>query len=201
MSDLFQDKAQDWDSLPIPAQISKGVSAAIQAHVTLDHSLRVMDFGAGTGLICAQIAPSVKELLAVDISEAMLTQLAAKPALKDKVTTICQDITRTPLAERVDLIVSAMAMHHVEDTEGLFKSFYEHLNSGGRLALADLDHEDGDFHPPGAEGVYHSGFEREALAQIARDAGFVELDFVTALEVDKEGKRYPIFMMTGRKAS
>jgi 2-polyprenyl-3-methyl-5-hydroxy-6-metoxy-1,4-benzoquinol methylase len=46
-----------------------------------------------------------------------------------------------------DLIMSAMALHHVKDTSTLINSFYEHLKPGAKAALADLDKEDGSFHP------------------------------------------------------
>ena len=199
MADLFEAQAHDWDSRPLPTQISEGVSRAIMDHVSLSSDMTVMDFGAGTGLVCAQLAPSVGRVLAVDISESMLQQLAKKEALKGKVELRCQDILKAPLTERVELIVSAMAMHHVEDTRALLRCFSEHLSEGGRIALADLDREDGDFHPPGIEGVYHAGFEREELRALAESMGFSELRFVTATVVHKDEKSYPIFLMTGVK--
>ncbi|MCB9745792.1 MAG: methyltransferase domain-containing protein [Alphaproteobacteria bacterium] len=197
--DLFADKAQEWDSRPVPAQISQGVTAALFEHVPLDASLTVMDFGAGTGLICTQLAPRVGKVLAVDISEAMLEQLARKEALAGRAEIFCQDILSEPLGRTVDLVVSAMAMHHVQDTRALLAALFAHLEPGGRVALADLDKEDGDFHPPGIEGVFHAGFEREALAALLEDAGFEAARFVTACEVDKEGKRYPIFLAMASK--
>ena len=131
MSDLFQDKADDWDTRPIPAQISEGVFASLHEHVALTEDLRVMDFGAGTGLVCAQIAPHVERVLAVDISRAMLDKLAAKPELAGKVEIHCQNIVDEPLGATVDLVVSAMAMHHVEDTRALLRSLNDHLAPGG----------------------------------------------------------------------
>ena len=199
MTDLFQDKADAWDTRPIPAQISEGVSQAMLSALELSAETSIMDFGAGTGLVCAKLAPSVGKVIAVDISEAMLAQLAEKPALQGKVEIICQDITHSPLERQVDVIVSAMAMHHVEDTATLFKSFSAHLPSGGQLALADLDSEDGDFHPEGVEGVFHNGFDREALKLVAEAAGFEAVSFQTAAEVHKDEKRYPIFLMTATK--
>ncbi len=44
-----------------------------------------MDFGAGTGLICPQTAAHVEKITAVDISQALLEKLGAKPALQNKV--------------------------------------------------------------------------------------------------------------------
>lgn len=144
-----------------------------------------MDFGAGTGLIAGRLAPHVAHIVAVDISAAMLAQLASKPELAGKVETIERDIIAEPLGRRVDLIVSAMAMHHVEDTDALLKALYTHLAPGGRVALADLDTEAGGFHPPGMAGVFHHGFDREV--------------FTSACEVEKEARRYSVFLATASR--
>jgi predicted TPR repeat methyltransferase len=59
--------------------------------------MEVLDFGAGTGLISAHVAPWVHKILAVDTSEAMLAALAAKPELHGKVEGLCVDMTgKTP---------------------------------------------------------------------------------------------------------
>ena len=200
MTDLFEDKARDWDTRPVPAQISAGVGAALLARVPLRPDLRVMDFGAGTGLVCAQLAPHVQMIYAVDISAAMLAQLAAKPELRGKVEVCCQDIQDKPLGHPVELIVSAMALHHVEHTGRLLQAFAAHLPPGGRLALADLDREDGSFHPPGAEGVFHHGFDREELRALLADAGFRDVEFSTAVQVDKGERRYDVFLVTATRA-
>jgi putative AdoMet-dependent methyltransferase len=199
MTDHFQDKAADWDARPTPLQISEGVSAAIAEHVPFEAHHTVLDFGAGTGLLAGKIAPRVKAIVAVDVSPAMLEQLAKKPELAGKVETVCQDILAAPLGRTVDGVVSAMAMHHVQDTRALARVLFAHLAPGGRVALADLDAEDGSFHPPGTEGVYHAGFDRAALEAILRDAGFEGVRFVTACTVTKEERRYPIFLATAVK--
>ena len=72
MTDLFKDRAADYDQRPVPQQISEGVTAAMLATVPMGPETRVLDFGAGTGLLCAKIAPHVAHVVAVDISEAML---------------------------------------------------------------------------------------------------------------------------------
>lgn len=200
MTDLFEDKAQDWDARPIPAIISEGVGSALLAALDLGPTQTVMDFGAGTGLICAHVAPHVAKVYAVDISAAMLEQLANKPALEGKVQTVCQNILETPLDVRVDLIMSAMAMHHVEDTAALVRSFAEHLAPGGRVALADLDSEDGTFHPEGIEGVFHHGIDRDVLRGHLAANGFTDIEFVTAVEVGRNEKKYPIFLVTAKRS-
>lgn len=199
MSDLFASKADDWDERPIPAQISEGVFAALQDAVALSDDMVVMDFGAGTGLICTKIAPLVKHIIAVDISQSMLNKLAQKPALQGKSEIVCQDILEQPLDRKVDLIVSAMATHHVEDTLRLLRAWPDHLVEGGQVAIADLDKEDGDFHPPDTEGVFHHGFDREVLGEMFVEAGFTRPSFVTACEVSREQKTYPVFLLTATR--
>lgn len=196
MADLFVDKAADWDTRPVPVQIAQGVGAALRARVPLRADLRVLDFGAGTGLLCAQVAPQVAVVYAVDISEAMLAKLAAKPELAGKVEVRCQDLLAQPLGHPVDLIVSAMAMHHVQDTAALVRAFAAHLVSGGRIALADLDREDGTFHAPGTEGVFHHGFDRDALRGLLTDAGFTDIEIATATRVDRDQRGYDVFLVT-----
>jgi predicted TPR repeat methyltransferase len=199
MNDLFQHKAGDWDARPVPAQISAGVGKTLLERVDLRDDMTVMDFGAGTGLICAQVAPHVSRVYAVDVSAAMLEKLVAKPELQGKVEAMEVDILTAPLPLQVDLIVSAMAMHHVEDTNRLLRAFAEHLTPGGKIALADLDSEDGSFHPPDTEGVYHRGFDRDALHEKLEAHGFADIEFTTAVEVDRDEKRYPVFLVTATR--
>jgi len=194
MTDLFKEKARDWDVNELVKELSCAIGAAINANVALDESMHVMDFGAGTGLITAQVADRVGKVTAVDVSEAMLEKLAEKQGLGNKVEILCRNILEKPVDNQFDLIVSAMAMHHVEDTGKLLQRFAEHLKPGARVALADLDEEDGTFHPPEAQGVFHTGFNRDAFRGLLEKHGFTDVDFVTAHTVSKEGKRYSIFL-------
>lgn len=196
MSDLFEEKAKGWDERPFPAQISEGVGRALQHAVPWRKDMQVLDFGAGTGLICAHVAPQVAKVLAVDISKAMLEKLAEKTELRGMVEIICQDILDKPLGRRVDVVVSAMAMHHVRDTERLVRAFADLLVPGGRVALADLDLEDGSFHPPQTDGVFHHGFDRDALRAMLDRHGFSDIKFCTAQELQRDGQRYSVFLVT-----
>ena len=199
MNDLFQKKADDWDIQSIPQQLSKTIGPAIINHIKLYPEMDVMDFGAGTGLLTSHILPLVKHISAVDISESMLDKLVAKAEFKKNVTTYCQNILEHSIDKQFDLIISAMAMHHVNDTSMLLKSFAQHLKPGGQIALADLDAEDGSFHPAGTEGVHHLGFDRKEFSKLLSDAGFEQIKFFTAHTVKKEDTEYPIFLVLGKK--
>jgi 2-polyprenyl-3-methyl-5-hydroxy-6-metoxy-1,4-benzoquinol methylase len=196
MTDLFEEKAKDWDKRERIQKLSSAIGGCILQNVALNASMQVLDFGAGTGLIASQIAPRVAQITAVDISEAMLKKLQQKAELKDRVSTICQDITVTPLDAQFDLIVSAMAMHHVEDTTGMVTTFAQHLKPGGKIALADLDTEDGTFHAPGTEGIFHPGFDRTEFERLLNLKGFKNIQFFNAHTVVSETGSYPIFLVT-----
>jgi len=194
MADLFNEKAKTWDANDRVRQLSSAIGSSILQHVALDEQMNVMDFGAGTGLISAHVAPRVKKIVAVDVSQAMLDKLATKPEFHGKIQALCRNIIEQPLDEHFDLIMSAMAMHHVQDTDKMLARFAEHLKPGAQIALADLDEEDGSFHPEGTEGVFHSGFERNAFKDRLEKHGFEDIRFVTAHTVSGDEKDFPIFL-------
>ncbi|MFT6925310.1 MAG: putative AdoMet-dependent methyltransferase [Psychromonas sp.] len=194
MTDLFKEKAIEWDSNNLGLQLSITIGAAILKHVPLHKNMKVMDFGAGTGLISSHVAPLVQQIIALDISESMLKQLLLKPDLQGKVEVLCQNIVDNPLSTKFDLIMSAMAMHHVDDADKLIQRFSEHLKPGAIVALADLDKEDGGFHPAGTKGVFHLGFDRFEFQTLLERHGFENICFHTAHTVVKEGNEFPIFL-------
>ena len=200
MSERFDKAAKDWDKSDRRRQLSANIGNAILENVHLEPQMQVMDFGAGTGLLTAHVAPRVAKVAAVDISQGMLEELGAKKELENKVLTYCRNILHDPLEEEYDGIVSAMALHHVEDTDEILKVFHDHLKPGGFVALADLDAEDGTFHTHGNEGVFHFGFDRDVFRAKLEAAGFGEVRFTTAHTFVKEGGRtYTVFLAVAKK--
>ena len=49
------------------------------------------------------------------------------------------------------------------------------------------------------EGVFHAGFDRDVLAGHLSAAGFTDVRFVTACEVIRDGRAYPIFLVTAAR--
>jgi 2-polyprenyl-3-methyl-5-hydroxy-6-metoxy-1,4-benzoquinol methylase len=103
-------------------------------------------------------------------------------------------------ADRFDVAVSLLVLHHIKDTAAALAAILDLLAPGGRMALADLDTEDGTFHSAEAEGIHHLGFDRAALTQLATAAGFTHVETRTATVLEEDGgRRYPMFLLIGRR--
>ncbi len=202
----FDAIAAQWDDSPMRSGMANAVADSILAAVPVRPQWRTLEYGCGTGLVGLRLLPHVGHVLETDLSPGMLAVLSEKAAAAglDKIDTQVLDLTSSPPpAERFDLIFSSMAMHHIPDVAALIRTFYSMLNPGGWLALADLDAEDGSFHPPDVPGVAHHGFERKTMESWLRATGFSSVTTRTAHTVakDRDGKacEYPIFLATGQR--
>jgi ubiquinone/menaquinone biosynthesis C-methylase UbiE len=103
----------------------------------------VVDLGAGTGLLTLALAPHVRELVAVDISERMLERLddTATADGVDNVEPLVAGLRRIPLADEfATLVVSNYAFHHLDDPgkELALAEARRILRPGGRLVICDM---------------------------------------------------------------
>ena len=102
-----------------------------------------VDLGAGTGFVTMALAPLTASVLAVDISSAMASALAAR-AEKDglrNVSTQVGDLTEFDLPpSSTDLVVSSYALHHLVDADkrALVARSAQWLRPGGRLVIGDM---------------------------------------------------------------
>ena len=164
--------------------------------------MRAIDIGAGTGLLGIALAADVGEIVLADPSAGMHEVIDEKLAADGpaNVTAVRFDllVADPPPGEPFDLVVSLLVLHHLEDTAAALAAIARLLRPGGRLALADLDTEDGTFHYADAEGIHHLGFDRGRLGDLARAAGFTDVEFRTA--TDHRERRPPLSALPARRA-
>jgi tRNA (cmo5U34)-methyltransferase len=143
---------------------------------------RVLDVGAGTGLMGAAVMarhPQV-ELVLVDGAEEMLAQARERlPA--SAITTVVADMRERLPAGPFDAVVSALAIHHLEDRDKreLFARVHEVLRPGGAFVNAE--------HVTGPSG-WLAGVYRRMWREACRAAGAGE-DEIRAAEARMETDR------------
>lgn len=199
--DYFAEKSKVYEKEPARVDNVTNIADAILTKLSYDKTTtHLMDFGSGTGLLTAKIAPHVKKITTVDVSPSMNEQLRAKQdTLACELAMLELDLVTHELDDTFDGIISSMTIHHVKDTLALFQKFHRMLNSGGTIALADLDKEDGTFHTEDM-GVFHFGFDQEEFAALAQKAGFEDVSIEIVSIAKKPYGEYPIFLLTGRKS-
>jgi ubiquinone/menaquinone biosynthesis C-methylase UbiE len=196
----FDDKAKTWDDDPAKVERARVVAEAIRATVALEPSTRLLEYGAGTGLLSQVLAEHVGRITLAEPSAGMRSVMVDKVAagtLPGDVRIWDLDLAAGEVPdERFDLIVTVMTLHHIPDVAPVLHGFATLLGDGGHLCIVDLEKEDGSFHSsdPGFEG--HHGFGSVALEELLRAAGFRGVRFEQCHEIEKEGGTYPLFLVT-----
>jgi cyclopropane fatty-acyl-phospholipid synthase-like methyltransferase len=197
--DHFAHKSKSWDMKSRRVQNAKSIAELIIDKIELSDTMRLMDFGAGTGLLSYFVAPFVDTIVAVDSSPSMLKEFRAKSEEFECKTEVLEiDLSQEDIEQKFDGIISSMTIHHLKDTKRLFEKLYGMLNEDGFMAIADLDSEDGSFHSDNI-GVFHFGFDRESLGAIAKKIGFRDISFELASTISKPHSDFTVFLMLARR--
>jgi len=123
---------------------------------------RAVDLGCGTGRHAALLAPRFRQVLGVDVSEPMLELARARRGLPN-VTYEHRDLREVRPASdgRFDLVMSAYALHHVDDLDQTLRDVRELVAPGGRVVLID--------NVAARPAVPRWWFRKEALRLLAGD--------------------------------
>lgn len=200
----FDSRARLYDSNPLHLERAVSVAGKIKKLLPSSRGMRALDFGAGTGSLSLLLADWFSEIIMMDTSSEMVKVMEEKVEDSgiNNLKPLFFDLENNEYSDgNVDVIFSQMVMHHIIDIEAILAKFYNILNRGGLLVIADLYSEDGSFHGDGFTG--HNGFEVEKLKVMAKDAGFSdsfhEDCFVVKKPVGEEIKEFPMFILISEK--
>jgi len=196
MKEIFNNLANEWDTKPRRIETAMKIAEAIKKDKK--EGVKILDFGCGTGLLGLNTLCEKDELLGVDNSENMVEEFNKKCEKFNVKNAKAKCLDIFSHNQKYDMIISSMTLHHIENLDLLFQKFYELLNDGGKLFLADLCEEDGTFHDRGNEGVFHFGFSEEQLKNISLNNGFKNFSFEVVHKVKKK-KEYELFLMRAEK--
>jgi ubiquinone/menaquinone biosynthesis C-methylase UbiE len=119
------------------------VTAAVLDAARATPDTQVVDLGCGTGQISLPLAMQGAQVLAVDVSSAMVRRLQSEAQRLDvtRLEGLALPIEELVLPEEsVDLVVSSYALHHLRDADKarLVSAAFSWLRPGGRLVVADM---------------------------------------------------------------
>ncbi len=196
----FDAAALHWDEEPRRLKLAGEIAASIRTNLTLSPEWDALDFGCGTGLVTFQLAPDLRSITGVDSSSGMIERLTAKiqqSGLSNVRAELC-DLGKGELPTgKYHLITSSMTLHHIENIAALLQMLKTLLYPGGRIALADLEAENGSFHED-PTGVFHHGFSTEELTGMLEMAGFSSIAITTATHVVKGEHTFPVLLATAQ---
>lgn len=123
---------------PVPRMLELARSA-------LTGRARVLEVGAGTGLLTAAIAPVVETLVATDYAEAMLGELTTRVRTANLENVTCQtaNLQELPFADgSFDAVLAANVLHLVPDLTRALASARRVLAPGGLLVAPTYLHRE-----------------------------------------------------------
>jgi cyclopropane fatty-acyl-phospholipid synthase-like methyltransferase len=181
---------------------------------------RVLDLGAGTGLMAAMVLEELPaaNLLLLDGSNAMLTEARARFASHASVRFALADMADAALGDGWDLVVSSLAIHHLDDAKKrqLFGRVQNALVPGG--LFINVEQVCGP--DPESDGRYARFWHRDisesgaTVAQIAAASDRMKFDRCATVEdqlrwmrdagfanVDCSVKAWRFAVLSGRRAA
>ncbi len=199
----FDNEAATWDDDPGHEKRQVAVARAIEEAVNLSPRMRAVDVGGGTGRLSILLAERVGSVVVTDPSAGMVQvarERIEETGLSERLRAVQADLATDRLDGAYDVAWSSMALHHVQDLDGLLQSVAGLLVDGGRLAIADLEADpDGAFHAGKVDFDGHHGFDRQRLAERLVRAGFSDVSFVDATTILKGDREFGVFLCTATK--
>ncbi|WP_180796725.1 class I SAM-dependent DNA methyltransferase [Vibrio parahaemolyticus] len=183
--------AKNWESNPATEQFAQSVFAQLQQLTQLD-GIKVLDFGCGTGQLSQLLSPIVKDIVALDASEAMIEELDKKELLN--VEPVVDALSRGLVAQhpafrgQFDLVVASSVLAFVDDVESSLDIAHSLLNEGGYFVHFDWVAES-----------EQDGFTLSRSENALSNVGFVDVEAKKVFDITSDGQIMSVLMGVGRR--
>ena len=180
----FDSRAREWDKDKMHMERSVAIAAGLEGMIPIQPSMKALEYGAGTGILSFLLKDRLSDITLMDSSREMINVCMEKIQYHktNHIHPLWIDLENTQFDGKFDLIYNQMVLHHVKGVEIMLQNFYDLLNPGGYLAIADLFTEDGSFH--GIDVKVHWGFDPAALSVILHNAGFKNVDISPKVSIN-----------------
>ena len=192
--------ARDWDKDKMHMERSLAIAGELQKMIPVTHVMKALEYGAGTGILSFLLKDHFYDITLMDNSREMINVCLEKCEYHQTkhIHPLWLDLEHTSFDDKFDIIYNQIVLHHVEGIEAMIDRFYNLLNPGGYVAIADLYPEDGSFH--GIDVKVHLGFDPNEMANMLRKVGFKNIEHKTCFEIKREsGLKFPVFLLTAQK--
>lgn len=197
----FDSKAGEWDVRRSHVLRTEKIYDSIITELKTALYNSVLDFGCGTGLLGFHFTDTADTVTFADTSAGMLEQVRKKAATlsSSKIKTL--DLTDHTVTEKYGIIVSLLALHHVDEVAETVCNLTSCVAEDGAICLSDLDLEDGSFHYP--HTAPHNGIDRDIIIEALRKSGMRivcnKTVYTEQKSIDGILKTYPIFLIIGQR--
>lgn len=150
--------------------------------------IRIVDLGAGEGLIAQLLARQAEHVYCIDNSEKMVeigTELAKRQGTAN-LEYLLGDIENVPLPDQsVDLAIMSQALHHAFHPKKALEEAFRILKPDGKLLILDLAEHTFEK----ARELYADqwlGFKTNTLYKLLRETGFANIEISTVSREEQE---------------
>lgn len=165
----FNDEAKEWDT-DRRINRAKQIADFLKSKINFGNKSIMLEFGCGTGLISNHFLDYFSKIIGYDQSDKML-EVFNKKFLEEKDRVIgINNIVE--LNSEVDIVISSMVFHHIEDINQSLNDIKKVLKKHGELIIVDLDLDDGSFHSNEIGFKGHNGFDRDLFVKQLSLNGF-----------------------------
>ena len=171
--DYFENVADQWDRMR-ESFFSEEVREKALAVAGVEPGKQAADIGAGTGFITEGLLQKGLNVIAVDQSPSMLSEMEKKFSRSGLVEFRLGDAESLPIPdETMDYVFANMYLHHVESPPEAIAEMTRVLKPGGKLVITDMDEHGFGF----LRTEQHDrwlGFKREDILRWFEEAGLKE---------------------------
>ncbi|KAM0324557.1 hypothetical protein ACHAQA_007942 [Verticillium albo-atrum] len=175
---------QDWVQALLRGQerfITANAGALGLSPVKEGQDVRLLDYACGNGAMSWTLQPYITTTRGIDVSSAMVAafnaQASSRGFAESRAHAVQADLS-SPVTEQpallstaewreFDIVVVAMALHHLEDPRGMLGALAARVRPGGRLLVVEWLREEGDK----AHGE-HGTSEKPVTAHLVNDWAF-----------------------------
>ncbi|KAF9453667.1 hexaprenyldihydroxybenzoate methyltransferase [Macrolepiota fuliginosa MF-IS2] len=178
----------------------------LKSYATNKETTVVLDFACGNGNVSKDLAPHVKSVLGVDVSQRMVDLYNEQLKDIDNASAVCMELKAKEgeLSDaRFDMIFCASAYHHFVSIEDVTRTLTFFLKPGGALMVVDIVHSEEVYASMAERGhiVPHKhGLSREQIHEAFAAAG-LSMKLFESIPPSVEHPSKDLFLAVGERPS